>query len=269
MILLPLVLGSGLAAAAIVDDFASIPRGALSASPAPGEPLTGLAQVTPPTGEGDTVGWDGSLNVGASKTDGNADVENYSVTLDAVKEVDIHRFNAFAGWFYAATEGVRTQRRAIGSVKYDQFFAEKTYFWANTFAETNEQALVDLRWSAGGGLGHQFRDDATWSISAEVGLAYFDERFDTGEEDNYLAARGAWKGRFVANEQLTFRHTGEVYPSLEDSDDVYGRATTAADVKLTDRMNASAQWLFVWDNTPAANQDRIDNLYLLTIGWTF
>lgn len=265
MILTPLVLGTGLVVAALADDFAPLPS--LNASGAAALSASAVVPQAPP--EKDTDGWDGTFNLGASKTDGNTAVANYSMTLDALKEVDIHRYNVFAGWYYTTTEGVRSQRRAIGSFKYDQFFAEKTYFWMNTFAETNEQALVDLRWSLGGGLGHQFRDDEEWKISGELGLAYFNERFDNGAEDEYLAARAAWKANFTVSETTTLNHTGELFPSLENSDDVYGRADTSVDMKLTERMNARASWLFTWDNTPAAGQDRQDNLYLLSVGWTF
>jgi len=262
MIFLPLVLGSGLAAAAPVDDFAPLPSlASLSLSAAP------VVTQEPP--EKDTDGWDGSANIGASKTDGNVDIENYSLTVDAVKEIDIHRYTIFAGWYYTVAEGVRNQRRAIGSFKYDQFFAEKTYFWVNAFGETNEQALVDLRWSVGGGLGHQFRDDEVWKINAEAGLAYFNEEFDDGTEADYLAARVAWKANYAISETATLNHFGEVFPSLEESDDVYGRADTSVDLKVSDRMNARAQWIFTWDNTPAAGQERVDDLYLLTLGWTF
>ena len=262
------MLGSGLAVAAPADDYAPLPSSTSAALSS--TPVSAPAQTTTaPPAESDSDGWDGSLNVGASKTDGNTDVENYSVTVDAVKEVDIHRYNFFGGWYYSTTEGVRTQRRAIGSIKYDQFFAEKTYFWVNAFAETNEQALVDLRWSTGAGLGHQFRDDAEWKISGEAGLAYFNEEFEDGEETEYLAARVAWKSQFTVSETTTFNHSGELFPSLEDKQDVYGRTDTSFDVKLTEKMNARAQWLFTWDNTPAAGQDRIDNLYLLSVGWLF
>jgi len=266
MILIPLVLGSGLAAAAILDDFAPLPStSSLSLSSAP---QTDLA-LTPPADLEGTDGWDGSLNVGASKSSGNTDVESYSVTFEAVKEIDVNRYNFNGGWYYSSTDDVRSQRRAIGAVKYDRFFAEKTYFWGNAFAETNEEALVDLRWSAGGGLGHQFRDDEIWKINAEAGVAYFDEKFDDGTESEYVAARLAWKGTFVATETTTFNHGGELWPSLEEKDDVYGRADTSVDLKVNESMIARLQWLFTWDNTPAAGQERVDNLYLLSVGWKF
>lgn len=266
MILIPLVLGSGLAAAATVDDFAPLPSpSSLSLATAPYASQS-TDPLAPPEG---TEGWDGSFNIGASKATGNTDVESYAITAEAVREIDVNRYTLAGGWYYASTDNVRTQRRAIGSAKYDRFFAEKTYFFASTFAETNEQALVDLRWSVGAGLGHQFRDDEVWKINAEAGLAYFDEKLDDGTDSEYIAARLAWKTTFVATDTTTINHAGELFPSLEDADDVYGRADTSVDLKISESMLARFQWLFTWDNTPAAGQDRVDNLYLLTLGWKF
>ena len=63
--------------------------------------------------------------------------------------------------------------------------------------------------------------------------------------------------------------TGASRVLLEEKDDVYGRADTSVDFKINASMLARLQWLFTWDNTPAAGQERVDNLYLLTLGWKF
>lgn len=239
--------------------------------------------------------WHGYVNIGLSKTEGNANIQTYALDARAVREYDVHRYTMEALWYYSrdndrdnANPGASTliQRRALGAAKYDQFFAEKTYFWGNAFAETNFAAAIDLRWSVGAGLGQQWRDDDQWKINTEAGLAFFDETYDAGggistpsgliTETDYIALRLAWDVWTRINENLVFGHIGELYPSLDDADDVYGRATTYLEAQLTEQMKARLSWLINYDNTPAddpANPgqslERVDNLYLLSVGWTF
>ena len=276
MILLPLILGSTLAAS-------NIEAPAPVASPAIA-PLSSLAAIVhDETAEVEEGVWHGSVNLGLSKSEGNADLETYALTAKGVRVVDVHRYTLEGLWYYATAEGERTQRRALASGKYDQFFSEKTYFWANALIETNEQAALDLRWSVSGGLGHQFRDDDEWKINAEAGIAYFNETFDPTFDpttntvstfrDDYVALRLAWNVWKRLSDTVVFSHFVEVFPSLEDIDDIYGRGETYIEAQLSSRMTARFSWIAVYDNTPAtingSTLTRLDNLYLLNIGWTF
>ncbi len=289
MIVLPIVLSSALVAPTLN-------------APVADDGLLTLAALSPAVLQDEEIPadglWHGSVNLGLSKSEGNANIQNYSLDARGVREFDVHRYTLEALWYYSRdndrpslTPGASAliQRRALGSAKYDQFFSEKTYFWVNGLAETNFAAAIDLRWTVGAGIGHQWRDDDQWKINTEIGLAYFDESFDAGSgitvidgngntrlvtETDYLAARAAWDIWTRINENVAFGHFGEIFPSLEDSKDVYGRATTYLEAKLSERMTARLSWLVNYDNTPAdapggGSLKRVDNLYLLNVGWTF
>lgn len=270
MIVFPLVLGSALVA----------PNTALASTD---QAMPALMSVTALTAavlqeeEEEFVAdgtWHGNLDIGLSKSEGNAEVETYAVIAKGIREYDVHRYTLDGLWYYTTQGDIRTQRRALGTAKYDQFFMEKTFFYVNALAETNEQALVDLRWTAGGGLGYQWRDDPQWKIKTEVGLSYFDERFDNGDERSYTAVRAAWGLETQITSTLKFGHDGEVYPSLDDKDDVYGLAATYFEALLSSNMTARLSWLITYDNTPTNDAngvplERADNLYLLSVGWAF
>lgn len=275
MIVLPLVLGSavsGLAPVAATDPGASAEPIALPS-------LTAAALQEEAAEEADGL-WHGNINIGLSRSEGNADIESYSLDARGVREFEQHRYTLEALWLLSR-DNDRTddsdpflQRRALGSAKYDQFFTEKSYVYLNTLVETNLQALLDLRWVVGGGLGQQWRDDEAWKISTEVGLAYFNERFDNDDEFEYLAARVGWDVWARVTESLVFGTFGEVMPSLDDKDDIYGRATTYFETSVSENMTARAAWIAVYDNTPTTDADgntleRLDSVYLITLGWTF
>ena len=47
------------------------------------------------------------------------------------------------------------------------------------------------------------------------------------------------------------------------------RLDTHGRVNLTDKMFAQLQWIMTWDNTPSTGSDRVDDLYLFSLGWSF
>ena len=235
---------------------------------APGFDLAPAAIEDPPPEE---LGkWKGTVSVGATYSDGNSDRKSATALADATlrREKDRYTFNFL--WNYAKEDGVTTDRRTIGTAKYDYFLTKKTYLLANASGESDLNALLDLRFIVGAGAGYQFLEDEKWKLSGEAGLAYVDENYKDNDADaEYLAARLAYKAECKVNESLSAGQNGQIYPSLEDKEDVNALVDTHAKLTLTEKMFAQFGWLFTWDNTPAAGTERVDNLLLLTLGWSF
>jgi putative salt-induced outer membrane protein YdiY len=158
----------------------------------------------------------------------------------------------------------------LGGIKYDYFLSKKTYLLAQASGESDLNALLDLRTTVGVGVGYQFREDESWKISGEAGLSYVDENYEGNADDSdFLAARLAYKADWKASDKWEVGQAGQIYPSLEDKEDVNALVDTHAKVTLTKNMFLQLQWLFTWDNTPASGTERVDDLYLLTLGWSF
>lgn len=213
--------------------------------------------------------WTGSVSVGAVITDGNTETRSASATADAQYRREKDRTTLGAFWNYQEDDVSVIQRRTGGKAKYDYFFSEKTYAFGQISAENDFQADLDLRLIFGGGLGHQFVENEKHKFSAEAGISWFDENFGNSPDNSYVAARGAYTWDWNINKSMVFYHAGEIYPSLEDKEDVYVKLDTRLKVTLTEKMFAQLQWVMDWDNTPAAGKERLDNRYLLTLGWSF
>jgi putative salt-induced outer membrane protein YdiY len=217
--------------------------------------------------------WTGAVSFGGSISEGNTDSRSASAVADAQYRREKDRTTLGLTWNYLQDKATGnwnvTQRRTYGRAQYDYFFNPKTYGLAQLSAESDKFSLLDLRTTYGLGVGHQFREDDTLKINAEVGLAWVDEDFKVGTDSSYVAARGAYNIDYVINPKWNLLHRGEIFPSLEDSDDVYARLDTRLKITLTEKMFAQLQWLFDWDNTPATGAQRDDNRYLATLGWSF
>lgn len=226
------------------------------------------------TAEEEAKGWDGSFTLSASKTYGNTDIQTFALGLDAVLDDEPKRHTISFTSNYSDENDTVIQRRNAARYQFDYFVSEDAYVLGQVTAMNDYQANVDLRWTAGAGGGYQFRNDDTWKIAAEAGISYFSEEFGDGTENDYVSARLAYNWDYNHSDRWSFAQSAEIYPSLEDSEDVYALIDTRAKATLTEAMFAQLQWIFNWDNTPASDGnggllDREDHILLLSVGWSF
>lgn len=235
------------------------------------QPITAAAaEDAPPLAPGERR-WSGSVALSASKASGNTDKNSVAASAQTEGRAEDDRWTGQLQWNYADEKGIGvTQRHTYGQVKYDRFFDKKLYVFGVLSGENDFAAALDLRTTLGAGVGYQFREDKEWKISGEAGLSYVDENFDGSADDqDFLAARLAYKADTTLSEKWTAGQWGEIFPSVEDTEDTSARIDTHARVNLSDKMFAQFQWIFTWDNTPATGADRVDELYLLSLGWSF
>jgi putative salt-induced outer membrane protein YdiY len=240
---------------------------ALPALPTESQPLEAQATPAPEVAK---PKWTGSVSLGATYSDGNTDRRSTSATADAEYRREKDRTTLGLLWNYAEEQGSVTDRKAQGRIKYDRFFSKKMYGLAQTSAEYDWSASLDLRYTAGLGVGYQFQDKPSWKVSGELGVSYVNNDYvGTVDDTDYVAARAAYNWDWKPNTKYNLSQTGEIFPSLETADDVSARVDTKGRMNLTDKMFAQLQWLFQWDNTPATGKVRTDNLVMLGIGWSF
>lgn len=250
----------------------------LFAVSAPEQPLPAVLSTEAPTpaqdeGEGeeeDKTGiWTGSLEASAMNTDGNTNNLRLAILGDAEKKFEKDRYNVNAEWVYTEDDGSISERRALLAGKYSRDLTERSYWLINAGISTDTEASIDLRYTAGVGLGYKFVDTETWKFEGEAGLNYIVENQDGGDDDDYVTARLAYKAQYIHSETWSADHSVVVFPSLEDKDDVVGRMDTGVQAKLSHSWYAKARWIWDYDNTPADGADRSDQMHLLTIGWGF
>ncbi len=213
--------------------------------------------------------WTGSVSASAILTDGNTKTRSASAAADAQYRREHDRTTLGAFWNYQDDRTGVLQRRTGAKAKYDYFFSKKTYGLVQTSIENDAQADLERRWIFGLGIGQQFVENAEHKFLAEAGVSWFDEHFGNSPNNDYVSARAAYAWDWNINKDWVFFHGADIYPSLEDGDDVYAKVDTRIRVTLTEKMFAQGQWVTDWDNTPAAGKKDTDNRYIVSIGWSF
>lgn len=233
--------------------------------------LNGFAEPAPQDEKPEEYGqWHGSIAAGATFANGNTDRTTFNASAKAVNRREKDRRTGEFLWNYAEEEDSITERRVYGLAKYDYFVNDKLYYLGQATGEANDASALDLRLIFSAGAGYQFYNEETWKFAGEAGLSYIDEDFEgTADDDEYPAARLAYIADWKPKEHWSLGQKTEVFPSLEDSDDVTARVDTNAKVNLSERMFFQAQWIITWDNTPPSGASGTDSLLLLMLGWTF
>ena len=245
-------------------------------SPAPALPSTSALQDEEAEPEGPV--WAGSVNLGYTTTSGNTDVETLSANFDATRESDTDRITLKAFANRNSENGNTTQRQVGASAQYDYFISEEWYLLARTAMEKDRNAQLDLRFTAGAGAGYRIwipDEESTKSLDVEVGLTYFSEEFDSGQDTDYIAAQLATSLHLDFNENVAFDSDVFLYPSLEDSDNFNAKWDSRLRSSLTENMFAQLQFVLDYDNTPATDVgtglelEKTDTRLVATLGWSF
>jgi putative salt-induced outer membrane protein YdiY len=256
---------------------AATPYGA----PLPAGYLATVLQDEPEEPQGSLENWQGSLQFGAAVSTGNAKSTNIDANLLAVKENKVgesvkDRWTLDA--FYSFAEGdvdtgggvfeSRTTREIYGGgVKYDFYLSERTYLLGRVSYLVDRIAGVDSRFTVGAGIGRNFIVEDDLQYSAEAGVSYFAEDLEGLPSDDYIAARLAHVLDWQIASDLTLHHDAEVFPSLEDSDDIFAKARTSLNYAMSANLTAGLSWLLLYDNTPVPGNERVDNVIALNVGW--
>jgi putative salt-induced outer membrane protein YdiY len=219
--------------------------------------------------------WTGSVTLGLSFSSGNSEITTGTFDAGAERKGEDDRFTVKAYYNYAEQEDAATgvseitQRRGGGSLKYDYFVDPKTYVLGTTSAEYDRIADLELRTAFGIGVGFQRRDDEKFKHALEGGISYINEDHKVGEDDSFSALRLASNLGWQVREGVKLEQLTELFPSIEDADDFFGKGDTRLRFSLTEKMYAQIQWLINYDNSPSAGKHHTDNLIVLGLGWSF
>ncbi len=230
-------------------------------------PVERVALINPPAPQ-NGVKLKGLANAGVYIAKGNTDKEAYHADIEAVARTKQNRFTAGAIYNQALDNDVESENNATAYLKYDHFFTDKWYSYANTVLFKDDFADLNLRTTLGLGAGYQFIESDLTNLSLEGGLSYVNEDFELAPDESYPAARWSLNyDNYLYPKKLQFFHFHEGLLGLEDTNDIIIITRTGLRAMLIDGFTATAQVDVDWDNTPAPGNDRVDTRYMFNLGY--
>lgn len=218
------------------------------------------------TGEG--MRWSGNINAGGSLTNGNSETKQIRFEAETIARALNQRYTVGGNFNRAEDHGADTLFNSRAYAKYDHFFSRKWYGYANVGLENDRFRDLRLRSTVGAGSGYQLFEQPDLNLSLEGGLNYVNEDYYLEEDDGYPGLRWALRyDQLFFGGKTKFFHEHEVLVGLKEINQTLLFSKTGFRFPLLFDFNASAQFNFNWDSTPAEGREREDSTLLFTLGY--
>lgn len=238
-----------------------------TAEPEPVE-LAQVKAINPP--EEPAVKLNGRVNVGLNKASGNTDTEYGHADAELILRTASHRVTLGGDYNRASEDNRKTVDNAAGRMKHDYFLTRQIYWYLNGLLERDDLKDINLRTTAGPGLGYQIFEGELMNLSVEAGPSYVYTNYNHGGSDDSVSGRWAVKfDRFFFEKLFQYYFTNEGYISASDAEDVFMFTRTGLRFPVHGGFLLNVGWEWDWDNTPAADADKSDYRYILSIGYGF
>ena len=247
------------------------------------EPLKGTTQVSMDTVTSinpviqPPVIYSGSVTGGYSQTTGNSHLRNATLLGDFVARSEQLRLSINGRYVYGDNANTLIARNARGTIKLDLFITKRMYWFVSSYFEQDTFQDLKMRTALATGPGYQFIERGDYSgilrdmtLYAEVGVAYFNEDFRVA--DDASSPRGRWSLKFnwpLLDDRVTFYHFDELYPSLQNTKNYFMTMDNGVRFKLFEGFVSGFQVTTRFNSAPAKGTGDTDNLYLMTLGYSF
>ena len=215
-----------------------------------------------------TVKYTGSVTLGGSLNKGNTDKASLNSAARFQARGKRQRVFFEGKYNYGESDGVKDEENWLFRGKYDFFVTKKFYTYAQTLLESDDFQDLNLRSTAGVGVGYQILDTDRTKLSAEAGPSYVNEDYDEAKDNRYAAAR--WSVRFefdIVPERIKLFHLDEGFYSLEESDTWFVLTEQGVRFTLVENFFANFEFDYKYNNSPAPGNKKSDYAYIIGVGY--
>lgn len=218
------------------------------------------------TGEG--YKWTGNLNAGGTLTHGNSETRGLNFDGETIFRAMKDRYT-LSGYFHRLEDhGHNTQFNSRINGKYDRFLEPQWYVYATTTFENDRFRDLRLRSAAGVGSGYQIFETPNLNLSVEGGVDYIKDNFYHAEGSNYPGLRWALKyDQMLFGSSTKLFHEHELLVDVQKSNHLLFSSKTGLRFPPIFNFNATTQFNFNWDNTPAPGRKESDSMLMFTLGY--
>lgn len=207
----------------------------------------------------------GSVTLTVEDSSGNNVEQSLGVDVRTELRNDKHRHNLNVDIDTKEVNGVQTKEQHTYSYKYDRFVTDQWYWTGNSRYERDDFKELEVRSSAGAGLGYQVIDNEFASLAFEGGLSYILEEFTDGSDNDKGAIRLTtdfnWQ---LAGSGLSFFHRNLFWQTFQDGDDWEFESETGFLWPIYGSLSSEIKYELDYDNFPAEEDKKTDRVW--TIG---
>lgn len=139
--------------------------------------------------------WSGAVDSGLTHQTGNTDTTDFHLATKVKREGARNTLTLSFNAAYGEADDIMNTRRFAGEAKWQYYLRPRLYWYLLGAAERDDGRKLDLRAQGGTGLGYDFIDNDTRTLSVDAGLNFTHEQWAPytpwGREEAKDAARNA------------------------------------------------------------------------------
>lgn len=212
----------------------------------------------------------GRMNVGFAGNSGNTETSSLHADGEMVARTEVNRYTLGAAFNWAKDANSETESNINVYSKYDHFLSKRWYL--STKAAFLKDRFKDLRLRSrfGAGVGYQIWESEKRNLSLEGGMSYVNEDYFSAPDEDYPGARWALHfDHFLFDSLTQFFHRHELNVGLKNIKDLLFVLETGLRFPLKNNLNATMQFNYEYDNTPAEGKKRDDEAYMVNFGYSW
>ena len=210
--------------------------------------------------------WSAKATLGLSASEGNTDKTNLNGKFTTTRKTDFDRLNLGVQGRYATDEGEETENEIIATGKLERDFSDHLFAFGSLKLERDKFEDLDLRSNLTVGLGYFVIKEEGHEFKPRLGFGYEVSAFQSSPNEESFVLSAGWDYKRDLWKDLTFTHAFTYLPVLEEPTDEY-RLESEAIVSYPfaggTGWNLDFSIRHQYDNSPAANVDRLDTYYSL------
>ncbi len=214
--------------------------------------------------------WHGNLNAAARATDGNTHNRSGLLAGEGTRATENDLFLIKFVFRYGEKSGEIQERNGYGLAKYQYTFYEGLYGFASVELLSDRFKDLSLGTVVAAGLGYQIFKEDWMDLSAEAGIAFFDNNFrELQEDESHVGGRLSARLRVALPLGFEFKDLFTYYPNFEDTADWQIRNEATLGTALGGGWALLGGVITEFDNEPAEGLEEYDNTYFVGLGYTF
>jgi putative salt-induced outer membrane protein YdiY len=212
----------------------------------------------------------GGAGAGIVETAGNTQINNLRISGDIAAKGTADRYTLAATATHANDRGVETARNWSATGKYDRFLSKRLFLNGNANFTNDRFRDIDLRTALGAGIGYQILEGARTALTADGGLAWVNENFQTIANDSYTAAHesAALQVQVLPGRAQLF-HLHDGYFGVTGDNKMFIRTQNGVRFGLAAGFVTTIEEDVDYDHRPSPGRRQTDRTFSLTLGYRF
>lgn len=215
----------------------------------------------------------GRMTATGNKESGRVNKEDWNMQANVFMRHGDMRHDLWLKYRAQSVNDAPLQQAIEASYQYDWFLSTNTFWTSKLAGQEDEPRLIDSRLSVGTGIGYQFWETKTSSLSIETGPEYLKEVLFTDFsqsstiENGYTSWRLASGFRLQLPRDMRLYSNAEVLQSTSINEDWELDTRSGLSLPIASGISADITYDFDYDNTPPDGLASSDSKLRLGVGY--